>query len=101
MGMSALLRVAHTYPRGHYRHRDGAGPHVEVWPAAEARARALGLEQAGALVTVGPPVPGEPYTDGERWWTLTETGQRVWMWRGPAVPACGRVGTEDDGEVEP
>jgi hypothetical protein len=99
--MSTLLRVAHTYPRGHYRHRGGAGVQVEVWPEAEARARALGLEQAGAEVTVGPPIVGEHYWDGTAWWMLTETGQRVWVWRRPEPEPCGRVGTEDDGEVEP
>ncbi|MFZ9292534.1 MAG: hypothetical protein ACO26C_08385 [Ilumatobacteraceae bacterium] len=81
--MTTLLRVAHTYPRGHYRHREGAGVQVEVMPEAEARARALGLQHHGAEVTVGPPIVGEPYWDGSAWWTLTETGQRVWMWRRP------------------
>jgi hypothetical protein len=99
--MSSLLRVAHTYPAGHYRYRQGASPQVEVWPASEARARALQLEQHGAKVTVGPPIAGELYTDGERWWTLTETGQRVWVWQRPEPVPCGRVATEDDGEVEP
>jgi hypothetical protein len=97
--MSSLLRVAHTYPRGHYRHREGAGVQVEVWPEAEARARALQLEQHGAKVTVGPPIAGEPYTDGERWWTLTETGQRVWVWRRPELEPCGRVAEDEEVEL--
>jgi hypothetical protein len=89
------LRVAHHYPPRHHRHRAGAPVVVEVWPAAEGRARALGLEQSGAVVEVGPPRPGEPYTDGERWWTLTETGQVQGLLcapvRGPA-PVGARMG---------
>jgi len=81
--MSTLLRVAHTYPRGHYRHREGAGVQVEVMPEAEARARALGLQHHGAEVTVGAPIVGEHYWDGTAWWMLDQHGQRVWVWRRP------------------
>jgi signal transduction histidine kinase len=67
----------------------------EVAEEPEGRARALGLEQAGAVVEVGPPRPGEPYTDGERWWTLTPAGQVQGLLcppvRGPA-PAGARMG---------
>lgn len=89
------LRVAHHYPPRHHRHRAGAAVVIEVWPVAEGRARALALEQAGAVVEVGPPRPGEPFTDGERWWTVTAQGQVQGLLcapvRGPA-PAGARMG---------
>jgi hypothetical protein len=77
-------RVASYWPAGHHRHALDPSVRYGVWLAAEARAWALALEQAGAVVEIGPPIVGEPYRDEDgRWWAVEADGSQQRLMSGP------------------